>query len=135
CRCAPELAGTGRALARCYARRAMTAALLLAAAFACPEDHKLQRDLKEGRSAVLAAQPGSDEQHFALAALRFQSVPGDNTPDADCADKPVLEGVDLFEASLTGEKDKLVQARFPVCKGDKQNETQALRIAVVVPLA
>jgi hypothetical protein len=47
----------------------------------------------------------------------------------------VLEGVDLFEANLTGQKDKLVQARFRVCKGDKANETQALRIAVLVPLA
>jgi len=36
---------------------------------------------------------------------------------------------------MTGQKDKLVQARFRVCKGDKANETQALRIAVVVPLA
>ena len=62
-------------------------------------------------------------------------MPGDNTPEADCADKPVLEGVDLFEANLTAQKDKLVQARFRVCKGDKANETQALRIAVVVPLA
>jgi len=113
----------------------MTAALLLAAAFACPEDQKLQLDLKEWKSAILAAQPGSDEQHFALAALRLQSVPGDNTPDADCADKPVIEGVDIFNANLTGQNDKLVQARFRACKGDKENETQAVRIAVVVPLA
>jgi hypothetical protein len=107
----------------------------LLAAFTCPEDQKLRLDLKEWKTAMRAAQPGSDEQHFALAALRFQSVPGDNAPDAECADKPVLEGVDLFEANLTGQMDKVVQARFRVCKGDKQNETQALRIAVVVPLA
>jgi hypothetical protein len=113
----------------------MTAALILAAAFACPDDQKLRLDLKEWKAAMMAAKPGSDEQHYALAALRFQSVPGDNTPEAECGDKPVLEGVDLFEANLTGQKDKLVQARFRVCKGDKANETQALRIAVVVPLA
>src|SRR3981189_3157130 len=113
----------------------MIAALILAAAFVCPEDQKLRLDLKEWKAAMGAAKPGSDEQHYALAALRFQSVPGDNTPEADCADKPVLEGVDVFEGGLTGQKDKLVQARFRVCKGDKANETQALRIAVLVPLA
>jgi len=112
----------------------MIAALALLAAFACPEDQKLRLDLKEWKAALLAAKPGSDEQHFALAALRFQSVPGDNAPDAECADKPVVEGVDLFSANLTGQDDKLVQARFRVCKGDKENETQALRIAVLVPL-
>jgi hypothetical protein len=74
------------------------------------------------------------------AALRARGAPvpersGDDTPEADCADKPVLEGVDVFDANLTGERDKLVQARFRVCKGDRANETQALRIAVVVPLA
>jgi hypothetical protein len=112
----------------------MIAALLLAAAFACPEDQKLRLDLKEWKAAMLAAEPGSEEQLFSLAALRFQSVPGDNAPDADCADGPVIEGVDIFDANLTGQNDKLVQARFRVCKGDKENETQALRIAVVVPL-
>jgi len=70
----------------------MIAALLLAAAFACPDDQKLRLDLKEWKAAMVAAKPGSDEQHYALAALRFQSVPGDNTPEAECADKPVLEG-------------------------------------------
>ena len=112
----------------------MIAALALLAAFACPEDQKLRLDLKEWKAALVAAKPGSDEQHYALAALRFRSVPGDDAPEADCADKPVLEGVDVFEANLTGEKDKLVQARFRVCRGDKENETQALRIAAVVPL-
>jgi hypothetical protein len=109
-------------------------ALALAAAFVCPEDQKLRLDLKEWKAAMLAAKPGTDEQHFALAALRFQSVPGDDAPEADCADQPVLEGVDLFEAHLTGQDDKLVQARFRVCKGDKANETQALRVAVVLPI-
>ena len=112
----------------------MLAALALLAAFACPEDQKLRLDLKEWKAAMLAARPGSDEQHYALAALRFQSVPEDDAPEADCADKPVLEGVDVFEANLTGEKDKLVQARFRLCKGDRRNETQALRIAALVPL-
>ncbi len=108
--------------------------VLLAAAFVCPEDQRLRLDLKEWKAAVVAAKPGTDEQHFALAALRFQSVPGDDAPEADCADKPLLEGVDVFDANLTGQNDKLVQARFRVCKGDKANETQALRIAVVVPI-
>ncbi|HTO97868.1 MAG TPA: hypothetical protein VMK66_12545 [Myxococcales bacterium] len=112
----------------------MLAALALLAAFACPEDQKLRLDLKDWKAALLAAGPGSDEQHLALAALRFQSVPGDGGPEADCAGKPAVEGVDVFEANLTGQKDKLVQARFRMCKGDKENETQALRIAVLVPL-
>ena len=112
----------------------MLAALALLAAFSCPEDQKLRLDLREWKAAMLAARPGTDEQHYALAALRFQSVPGDDAPEADCADRPALEGVDVFDANLTGQKDKLVQARFRVCKGDKENETQALRIAVLVPL-
>lgn len=112
----------------------MLLSLALLAAFTCPEDQKLRLDLKEWKAAMLAATPGSDEQHYALAALRFQSVPGNDAPEADCADKPVLEGVDIFDANLTGMKDKLVQARFRVCKGDKENDTHALRIAAVVPL-
>ena len=112
----------------------MMVALALLAAFACPEDQKLRLDLKAWKAALLAAQPGSDDQHRSLAALRFQSVPGDDAPEAECAERPVVEGIDIFEANLTGQKDKLVQARFRVCKGDKENETQALRIASLVPL-
>jgi len=110
-------------------------ALLLATAFACPQDQKLEVDLKAWKAAMLAARPGTDDQLYTLAALRLQSVPGDNAPEAPCARKPVIEGIDIFEANLTGERDKLVQARFRVCKGDKENETQALRIAILVPLA
>jgi hypothetical protein len=112
----------------------MVAALALLAAFACPEDQKLRVDLKAWKAALIAAPAGSDDQHRSLAALRFPSVPGDDAPEADCAQTPVVEGVDIFEANLTGQKDKLVQVRFRVCKGDKENETQALRIASVVPL-
>lgn len=39
-----------------------------------------------------------------------------------------LQGIDRFDANLTGEGDKLVQARFRCGKG------KALRIAVLVPL-
>ena len=112
----------------------MIFALALLAAFACPEDQKLRVDLKAWKVALLKAPPGSDDQHRSLAALRFQSVPGDDAPEAECAQTPVVEGVDIFEANLTGQKDKLVQARLRVCKGDKENETQALRIASLVPL-
>jgi hypothetical protein len=112
----------------------MIFALALLAAFTCPEDQQLRLDLKAWKAALLSAKPGSDDQHRSLAALRFLSVPGDNAPEAECAETPVVEGVDIFEANLTGQKDKLVQARFRVCKGDKENETQALRIASLVPL-
>ncbi|HZX95581.1 MAG TPA: hypothetical protein VFE90_13750 [Myxococcales bacterium] len=113
----------------------MIAAVALLAAFICPGDQKLRLDLKEWKAALLKAEPGSDEQKYAVRALRFQSIPGDAGPEADCADKPVIEGVDVFEANLTGEKDKLVQVRARACKGDKENETQSLRIADLVPLA
>lgn len=113
----------------------MIAALaLVAAGFACPEDQKIRVDLKEWKAALLKAEPGSDEQKYAIRALRLPGFPGDNGPDAECGEKPVIEGVDLFDANLTGEKDKLVQVRARSCKGDKENETQSLRIADVVPL-
>ncbi len=110
----------------------MLAVLALLAAFTCPADQKLKLDLKAWRAALLKAEPGSDEQKYGIRALRLQSIHGD--AEAECADKPVIEGIDVFEANLTGEKDKVVQIRARSCKGDKENETQSLRIADVVPL-
>ena len=106
--------------------------LALLAAFTCPDDQKLNVDLKAWKAALLKAAPGSDEQKYGIRALRLQPIHGD--AEADCADKPIVEGVDIFEANLTGEKDKLVQVRARTCKGDKENETQSLRIADLVPL-
>src|SRR3954471_7654263 len=110
----------------------MIAVLALVAAFTCPDDQKLKLDLKAWRAALLKAEPGSDEQKYGIRALRLQSIHGD--AEAECADKPVIEGIDVFEANLTGEKDKLVQIRARSCKGDKENETQSLRIADLVAL-
>lgn len=107
--------------------------LLLAAAISCPSDQIIGLDLKPWKAAILADRPGSDEQHAEMAALRMKTVPEGNQGDADCFDQPVVEGVDIFEANLTGEKDKLVQVRFRMCKGTP-DEWQSLRLAVLVPL-
>src|SRR5207245_2803200 len=40
------------------------------------------------------------------------------------------QGVDLFESKLTGEDDRLVQARFTLCDGSFVSQ----RIALLVPL-
>lgn len=108
-------------------------ALLLAAAFACPDDQVISLEVKAWKAALQADRPGSDEQHAEMAALRMKTVPDGNEGDADCFDKPVAEGVDVFETNLTGEMDKLVQVRFRMCKGTK-DEWQSLRLAVLVPL-
>ena len=108
-------------------------ALLLAAAFACPDDQVIGLELKPWKAALLGARRGSDEQHAGMAALRMKTVPEGNEGDADCFDKPTVEGVDIFDANLTGEKDKLVQVRFRMCKGTP-DEWQSLRLAVLVPL-
>ena len=108
-------------------------ALLLAAA-ACPADQVVSLDLKPWKASLLADLPGSDEQHAEMAALRMKTVPQDNPSEADCYDKPAVEGVDIFEASLTGARDKVVQVRFRMCKGTAQ-EWQSLRIAVLSPLS
>jgi len=56
-----------------------------------------------------------------------QRVPADWKPEAPAScDK--LQGTDVFDANLTGEGDKLIQARY------RCGQKRALRIAVLVPL-
>src|SRR5438105_9291459 len=81
---------------------------LLIAAFTCPADQRLAIDLTRWK-----------KQGAPLSALGLGSVP-------PYCGKPA--GVDIFEANLTGERDKLGQVRFR-CGG-----WIALRIAVLVPL-
>src|SRR5437763_6591843 len=108
-------------------------ALLLAAAFVCPDDQIIGLDIKPWRAALLADKPGTDEQHAEMAALRMKLVPEGNDSEDECVSKPKVEGVDVFESNLTGEKDKLIQVRFRMCKG-KPEEWVSLRLAVLVPL-
>jgi hypothetical protein len=112
----------------------MLALLLAAAALACPDDQIISLDLKAWKQALLKDAPGSDEQHAEMAALRIKTVPEGNDGDAPCFDKPVVEGVDLFDANLTGQHDKLVQMRFRMCRGTP-DEWQSLRIATIVPIS
>jgi hypothetical protein len=107
-------------------------ALLLAAA-ACPPDQIISLDLKPWKAALLRDAPGSDEQHAEMAALRMKTVPQENDSEADCSGKPVVEGVDIFEANLTGNRDKVIQVRFRMCKGTA-GEWQSLRVAALSPL-
>ena len=108
-------------------------AFILAAAFACPDDQVIGLDIKPWKAALLADKPGTDEQHAEMAALRMKSVPEGNDSEDDCVSKPKVEGIDVFDANLTGEKDKLIQVRFRMCKG-KPEEWISLRLAVLVPL-
>src|SRR5215468_8732208 len=82
---------------------------------------------------MLADKPGFDEQRADMAALRMKTVPDGAPSEDDCFDKPKVEGVDVFDANLTGTRDKLVQVRFRMCKGTDK-EWQSLRIAVFAPL-
>ena len=107
--------------------------LLLAAAFACPDDQVVGLQLKPWKAHLLTARPGSDEQHAGMAALRMKAVPEGPDGEADCLQKPRVEGVDIFDSKLTGLGDKLLQVRFRLCKGTP-DEWQSLRLAVLVPL-
>ena len=57
-------------------------------------------------------------------------VPEGNDSEDECVSNPKVEGVDVFESNLTGEKDKLIQVRFRMCKG-KPEEWVSLRLAVL----
>ncbi|MGZ6144087.1 MAG: hypothetical protein ACXWLM_12165 [Myxococcales bacterium] len=108
-------------------------ALLIAAAAACPSDRVIGLELKPWKARLLSAAPGSDEQRADMAALGIKTVPEDNDSKADCATKPVLEGIDVFDANLTGRPDKVVQLRFRLCKGTP-DEWHSLRVAVLASL-
>ena len=108
-------------------------ALLLATALSCPDDQVIGLDLPAWKKTLLADEPGSHEQHAEMAALRMKTVPDGAPSEDDCFDNPKVEGVDIFDANLTGEHDKLVQVRFSMCKGTPFS-WQSLRIAVLVPL-
>src|SRR5712664_2887061 len=90
-------------------------ALLIAASLGCPR--MLEVDPKEWKQALLKAGPGSREQAELLEQLGLRPVPraGDAAPDADCAEQPVVRGVELLPASLTGGKDLLVHVRLELC--------------------
>lgn len=107
-----------------------------ALAFDCPPDQRLKLDLRRWSASLRAAAPGSAEQRAALRALDFADVPSgsDEIPDAACARKPRLKGLDLFDSKLTTEGDRTVEARFEVCPADEATRFTSLRIAVVVPL-
>ncbi len=108
-------------------------ALLIAAALTCPDDQVIGLDLPAWRAQLLKDAPGSHEQHAEMAALRMQTVPQGTDAEDECIDHPRVEGVDVFEANLTGQHDKLVQVRLRLCKGTPQ-EWQSLRIALLLPL-
>src|SRR5256714_9785628 len=106
-------------------------ALLLAASLSCPR--MLQVDPKEWREALLKAAPGSKEQGQLLEQLGFRPVPppGDAAPEAECAEEPVVRGIDLLPASVTGGKDLVVHARFELCADEGQAHFWSQRMAVL----
>ena len=108
-------------------------ALLLAASFACPDDQVIGLDIKPWKADLLADVPGTDEQKREMRALRMKLVPDGNESEDECYSTPKVEGVDVFDSNLTGQKDKLIQVRFRMCKG-KPEEWISQRIAVLVPL-
>ena len=54
----------------------------------------------------------------------------DQVPDAECAEEPVVRGIDLLPASVTGGKDLVVHARFELCAEEGQH-FWSQRIAVL----
>jgi hypothetical protein len=108
--------------------------LLIAALIGCPR--MLEIDPKEWKQALLKAAPGSKEQGQLLEQLGFGPVPpaGEAAPDAECADQPVVRGVDLLQASLTGGKDLVVHVRLELCAGEGESHFWSQRIAVLKPL-
>jgi len=109
-------------------------ALLIAASLGCPR--MLEVDPKEWKQALLKAGPGSREQAELLEQLGLRPVPpaGDAAPDADCAEQPVVRGVELLPASLTGGKDLLVHVRLELCADEGGSHFWSQRIAVLKPL-
>ena len=109
-------------------------ALVLAASVVCPG--MVQVDPKEWKDALLKAAPGSKEQGQLLEQLGLRAVPppGDAVPDAECAERPVVQGVDLSAARLTGGKDLLVNVRFELCADEGESHFWSQRIAVLRPL-
>ena len=107
---------------------------MVAAAAVCPQ--KLDIDPREWKEALINAAPGSKEQAALIEQLGFRKVPSgsDLIPDAECIEQPVVKGVDLFPAKLTGRKDMVVQARFEMCAEEPQAHFWSLRIAVLRPL-
>jgi hypothetical protein len=96
----------------------------------------LEIDPKEWKQALLNAAPGSKEQGQLLEQLGFRPVPpaGDAAPDAECADQPVVRGVDFLQASLTGGKDLVVHVRLELCAAEAESHFWSQRIAVLKPL-
>jgi hypothetical protein len=109
-------------------------ALLLAASLSCPR--MLEVDPREWKEALLKAAPGSKEQGQLLQQLGFRPVPpaGDATPDAECAEEPVVRGVDLLPASVTGGKDLVVHVRLEMCADEGTSHFWSQRIAVLKAL-
>jgi len=109
-------------------------ALLLAASLSCPR--MLEVDPKEWKEALLKAAPGSKEQGQLLEQLGFRPVPppGDAAPEAECAEEPVVRGIDLLPASVTGGKDLVVHARFELCADEGDAHFWSQRIAVLKAL-
>src|SRR5438128_10296850 len=90
-------------------------ALLLAASLSCPR--VLEVDPIEWKEALLKAAPGSKEQGQLLQQLGLRPVPpaGDAAPDAECAEEPVVRGVDRLPASVTCGKVLVVDVRQEMC--------------------
>ncbi|HEX9575646.1 MAG TPA: hypothetical protein VF994_16240 [Myxococcales bacterium] len=109
-------------------------AVLIAALMGCPR--MLEVDPKEWKEALLKAAPGSKEQGQLLEQLGFRPVPpaGDAAPDAECAEQPVVRGVDLVRASVTGGKDLLVHVRLELCADEGESHFWSQRIAVLKAL-
>src|SRR3954468_1937279 len=108
-------------------------ALLLAASLSCPR--MLQVEPKDWKEALLRAAPGSKEQGQLLEQLGLRPVPaGDAVPDAECAEEPVVRGVDLLPASMTGGKDLIVHVRFELCADQAESHFWSQRIAVLKAL-
>jgi hypothetical protein len=108
--------------------------LLLAASLSCPR--MLQVDPKEWKEALLKAAPGSKEQGQLLEQLGLRPVPpaADAVPDAECAEEPVVRGVDLLPASVTGGRDLVVHVRFEMCADEGESHFWSQRIAVLKAL-
>ena len=109
-------------------------ALVIAASVVCPR--VVQVDPREWREALLKAAPGSKEQAQLLEQLGVRAVPpaNDLVPDSECVEQPVVRGVDLIPASVTGGKDLLVHARFEMCADEGDSHFWSQRFAVLKPV-
>jgi hypothetical protein len=108
--------------------------LVVAASLSCPR--MLEVDPKEWKDALLKSAPGSKEQGQLLEQLGFRPVPpsGGEAPDAECAEEPVVRGIDLVPASLTGGKDLVLHVRLEMCADEGESHFWSQRIAVLKPL-